>query len=287
MATVYIAPTSQGSANGTSEANAYAYSSLSSAETDAGNGGTILFTDGNYELSSTAIWNGIGSSGNDITYKSLNPRQAVIKSNTGGTLRQLNLGNTGNTSTINLQNFKFIDVNFYFYNQGPGEISGNLITCSTTITLPGNGFFRVYPTPSGSGTTDFKNNSAHIQYASGTYLTRSLGVLGAFSGNTIYVSGLNGKSANSVSRFTATDEFSDGSLTSNNIWATDDTANNVIHTDVSWAGSVSNNCFHQFGSNNTSGGTNNVFADPQFIDGATDDLRLRPSSPCINTGTAS
>ena len=40
MATVYIAPTAQGSGNGTNAANAYAYSSLSSAETDAGTGGS-------------------------------------------------------------------------------------------------------------------------------------------------------------------------------------------------------------------------------------------------------
>jgi hypothetical protein len=52
MATVYIAPTAQGSADGTSAANAYAYSSLDSAESDAQDGGTILFTDGTYTIAS-------------------------------------------------------------------------------------------------------------------------------------------------------------------------------------------------------------------------------------------
>jgi hypothetical protein len=37
----------------------------------------------------------------------------------------------------------------------------------------------------------------------------------------------------------------------------------------------------------TSGGTDNVYADPQYVDTSTGDLRLRPSSPCINAGTAS
>ena len=49
----------------------------------------------------------------------------------------------------------------------------------------------------------------------------------------------------------------------------------------------SHSCFFQMHSNDTSGGTNNIFADPQFVDSATGDLRLRPSSPCINAGTAS
>jgi hypothetical protein len=31
----------------------------------------------------------------------------------------------------------------------------------------------------------------------------------------------------------------------------------------------------------------NIASNPQFVDITTDDLRLRPSSPCINAGTAS
>ena len=39
MATVYIAPTAQGLEDGTSAANAYAYTSIATAETDAASGG--------------------------------------------------------------------------------------------------------------------------------------------------------------------------------------------------------------------------------------------------------
>lgn len=46
-----------------------------------------------------------------------------------------------------------------------------------------------------------------------------------------------------------------------------------------------NNCHYNNGE--TSGGTNNIFADPQFVNSANGDYRLRPSSPCINAGTAS
>ena len=284
MATVYIKP---GTGTGTGTlADPYFYSQLSSAETAAGPGGTILFTDGDYEISNTATWDGVGTSGNDITYKSLNPLGAVIKSDTSGTLRPLILGdNTSNTSTFNLQDFKLIDLSLTIKNGGSGTISGNQIGCSTGIALPAQGFI-AEGNGAVSGDSAMINNSIHIKYASGTYFTFKLGQLGSFMGNTFYISGLNGKSANSVSMYSATNDFADLPVDKsiNNIWATDDTANNVVSTSVNWSAFTKNNCFHQFGTNNTSGGTDNIFADPQFVDPANGDLRLRPSSPCINAG---
>ena len=52
---------------------------------------------------------------------------------------------------------------------------------------------------------------------------------------------------------------------------------------------VSNNCYHNNGINsgNAPDSAGAVFGDPQFVDSANADYRLRPTSPCINAGTAS
>ena len=117
MATVYIKP-GTGSGSGTLAAP-YFYSELATAATAAGSGGTILFTDGDYPITTTTLLDGVGSNGNNITYQSLNLKGAVIKSSSAGTLRQITVGSTGNTSNINVENFKFIDckickINFFY-----------------------------------------------------------------------------------------------------------------------------------------------------------------------------
>jgi len=48
----------------------------------------------------------------------------------------------------------------------------------------------------------------------------------------------------------------------------------------------SNNCY--FGIGESADAANGIIVDdPQFVDSANGDYRLRPSSPCINAGTAS
>jgi len=284
MASVYI-KAGTGSGSGT-RAAPYFYSELSTAETAAGSNGTILFTDqgGDYSLTGTNTWDGIGSSGNNITYKSEEPQKAVIKSSAGGTLRVLNVGAAGNTSLINVLNFKFIDILTTLANSGAGEMSGNELTCSTNIAFGGTGTFTEVANGS-TGGYKFKNNSLHIQYASGTYLMKYTKFLQEFSGNTFFVSNV-GTGTIYLEYNGAAQDVSNVPVYKNNIFATDN-ASTGLDTQATIADQGSNNCFFQFDDTyNASGGTDNVFADPQFVDSANGDLRLRPSSPCINAGVA-
>jgi len=279
MATVYIKP---GSGTGTGTlADPYFYSQLSSAETAAGSGGTILFTDGDYSLTGTTTWDGVGSSGNDITYQSLNVKGAVVKSSVSGTVRELKVGDTGNTSSINVKNFKITDCKLTIANLGSGIIEGNEITSSTAIGVQ----YILYVTNS-SGSSKFKNNLINIERSSGNYFERDTGNLAEYSGNTLYISGLS--SGIFYFSYAGNNSFAFCTISKNNICMTDDTVGTLIDTQANTAAQMNNSCFHQFDiSRNSSGGTDNVFADPQFVDPATGDLRLRPASPCIGAGTAS
>ena len=279
MATVYIKP-GTGSGSGTLAAP-YFYSELSTAETAAGSGGTILFTDGNYDLTGTTTWDGVGSSGNNITYQSLNVKGAVVKSSVSGTVREFKVGDTGNTSSINVKNFKFTDCKFTIANLGSGIIEGNEINSSTAISVQ----YILYVTNS-SGSSKFKNNLINIERSSGDYFERDTGNLAEYSGNTLYISGLT--SGLFYFSYAANNSFAFCTVSKNNICMTDDTVGTLIDTQANIAAQMNNSCFHQFDiSRNSSGGTDNVFADPLFIDLANGDFRLRPSSPCINAGTAS
>lgn len=286
MATIYISPTGLGGTTGADAANAYAYSSLSSAETDAGPGGKILFTDGSYVLSTTTTWDGIGSSGNDITYESLNPKGAVITSDVGGSVRQLKIGDTGNTSAISVTSFKFIDVKFTIANLGPGVISLNEITSSTAIDVS----YLIKSVQSTTGGTRFINNLINVERASGNYAEMFTSALAEWSGNTFHLSGASAWTGAFYFSYSSGLSFHNCAVSKNNILSTDDSSpgSHSVQTQQAYPATMNNSCFFQFDINqNASGGTGNVFTDPMYVDAANGDLRLRPNSPCINAGTAS
>jgi len=279
MATVYIAPTAQGSADGTSAANAYAYSSLSTAETDAGSGGTIYFTDGAYDFTTDVTWNADG-----VTYQSLNPLGAVLTRtglSSGGSAGELEIAGSGNSIASRVKNFKIVNMKVWFYQ--PSGLTGDntplLQGCdisSTTDLLTTTGVLRAQ-----NGTSGYPvrilDNSIHWKFGSSDPFWASRLNEATVERNSFYfdLGSISGTIASASSSFTSS---------KNNIFMSSDDAK--MGSD-SKAASSTNCCFYQFHSGNTSGGTDNVFADPQFVDAPNADLRLRPSSPCINAGTAS
>jgi hypothetical protein len=280
MATVYLQP-GTGTGSGTL-ADPYYYSELVTAETAAGAGGTILFTDGQYLLGSiNTIFDGLGN-GDEITYRSLNRHKAVLYSTATG--NKLNINYSSNTADINFHDFKIDNLSLVVYNGGGGVVSGNYLTASNLTIGTNTSLIRAV---SSSGTSRVINNTFHLAWSTGTYITKTLGYLAEFSGNTIYISNLSGATSVQVPQ-TSNNDIRSCPIVKNNIFASDDPTGTKLDTLNSWSGSMNNCCFHQFDdSNNASGGTDNVFADPQFVDPANVDLRLRPSSPCINAGTSS
>jgi len=272
MATVYIAPTAQGSADGTSAANAYPYSQLGSAESDAGTGGLIYFLDGTYSIS-TATWDAGGAS--DMTYKSLNDHGAYLTSTT-----YLKIG-SATTNTIKVEGFSSTNFTWMVDHSTNSTVTtlNNIKHIDTSSSTKGGlGAFYAY-----------KSTSAH-------QITNSSFVLDYSGSATIFGSAnFGGSTMQSCSLFIKCSGVSSNGITSSSVPATikntvfkSDTASSIAASAINTS-NCTNCCIFQMNStSHTSGGTNNVFQDPQFVDATTSgDLRLRPSSPCIGAGTAS
>lgn len=264
MATVYIKP---GTGTGTGTASdPYFYSQLSTAETAAGSGGTILFTDGTYTATTFSF------DENGVAYKSLNPLGAILEGNSGS-LRFLTLGHySTTTASMSVEGFVINNCRLRSY-QGTTSPSKNTIKNNKfTVTLSGASIIE----SQNANTTDLINNSFNIDFDSGSSLSASY-ANGTLNGNTFYID-------IDASVTSITSAFNGANLVrKNNIWVSTDSSK----IGVSLASNDSFSCFHNYGSSNTSGGTSNVFTDPQFVDAPTGDFRLRPSSPCIGAGTAS
>ena len=264
MATVYIAPTAQGLGDGTSAANAYAYSSLNTAESDAGDNGIIYFTDGTYTVSNET-WDPLVD---NITYKALNQHKAIITSTGGVTLR---FGSNSATKIVTFENFKV--TGGITYRAQSNAIMKGILHIDTVQHLPQYGSFNT-----GSGDFTITDSSFTFDRSAGSqYLFRDA------QGGTI----------NRCSIFTKCTALSANNLSS--IQNSPACTNTIISTDNSNAvssiaitpASFTNSCLYNLHSGDTSGGTDNIFVDPQFVDAPNGDLRLRPTSPCIGAGTAS
>lgn len=277
MAIVYIKPGS-GTGSGTLSAP-YFYDQLATAETAAGSGGTLYFTDGAYDFTGDVTWDE-----NGVTYESLNLQKAVLTRtglSAGGTPNFLNVGAAGNTTAPNVKNFKIVNLMIRF--QHPTGLStannptfqGNHVSTSTnlnmttstsailstTSTVPikayDNSFSWQYGSSSGrwvkklASGTDLQRNSFFLE------LTNLSGAITADGTNTF-------------------------TTNKNNIFATSDNAK--ASNNINVATNSVNCCIHNFAV--SSGGTDTIFEDPLYVYPENSDLRLRPSSPCINAGVA-
>lgn len=274
MATVYIAPTAQGLGDGTSAANAYGYSStnLNSAETDAGNGGTILFLDGTYNLSGTVTWDAGGFA--DMTYKSLNNHGAYLLGTNVTTAHvRLNFGSS-TTSTLRFEGFRTANLWHYGYNATTYTINSIKQVDTTSAGRNSLGLFYLAST---TNLHQITNSSFVVDYSANDRLFYS--ATAATVKNCSFLIKCSGVGTNGL---TSTNP---PSTIKNTIFISDNSS--AIAASVIDTSTCTNCCVYQMHTNDSSGGTDNIFVDPQFVDSASGDLRLRPTSPCIGAGTAS
>jgi len=268
MATVYIAPTAQGSADGTSATNAYAYSSLGSAETDAGSGGIIYFLDGDYNISSNIIWDEDG-----VTYKSLNHLGAKILG--GSTQRELQINSASNSVGSVVSGFYF--ENFYFEILAPAD---DTVVYANQPKLQNSKTVHTIDVSQ----SIIKSNVGITDLATIEFCEFCLRLSSTRPFN--YTSGMTMTNCSIFFDMTNTSGFTqrgDAIFTFEDcIFSTNDNSK----VSQNYSNSSTNCCFHNMGTTNDTGGTDNFYGDPLYVDSSSD-LRLRPSSPCISAGTAS
>lgn len=275
MATVYISPTGGAvTQDGLTPDTAYAFSSLSTAETQAGTNGTIIFLDGNYPFGGNKTFAGA----NNLTYESQNIYGAVLGDS--GTTRRLQIGTTS-VDGIAVNKFKFVDVN-QFYQYGAGVTNNTMDQCLHTASVSVNN----------SGTEWFYGNSGQLDVTNTSFSPKITG-----SGYR-FVSNGNRFTFNHCSFNITTSTISTGigwmnttptaNFLKNTIMACDDDTAINSGTAGDFAQFATNCCFYQMGTQNDSGGTDNLYdTNPLFVDSTNADYRLRPTSPCIGAGTAS
>lgn len=268
MAIVYVQPGS-GSGAGTA-GNPYYYSELATAETQAASTATpdrkILFVDGTYNITTNQIWDEP-----NVKYESENLHGAVFDG--GSAIRQLSHSAT-TINKIHFKNFRFLfytgtgtsifdqlrveNLTSFAIGNNPGFI-GSANTAGRNTTITNSAFYVNVNASTGTDNRFFKHNNATLTITGCTFYLDCASV-----------------PTGGIKAEANTATYTNVILSSNN--------SSAFGTGFTFVGSATNCCIHNI-DNNTSGGTNCIFDDPQFVDLTNQDLRLRPTSPCLNKGT--
>lgn len=275
MATVYIKP---GSGTGTGTlADPYFFDQLGTAETAAGSGGKILFTDGTYTQGSALS---LGAS--NVTYEALNAKQAILEF---GSSHRLDLGRSSDSfAGFSLKGLVFQNIASGVAGASELEIaSGQLLTCEDCSFLNvSSGSRSVF----GSGNTS--NTGAMNATFTGCIFTCDTSSTAPFFGYRVaatHALTLNNCTLNFLGTGTAVFlKSSQGTFTVKNSILLSGGSNKTLGAPSPFT--ESNNCYYNIGE--SADAANAIIVnDPLFVDSTAGDFRLRPSSPCINAGTAS
>lgn len=264
MATVYI-QSGTGTGSGT-KADPYYYSELGTAETAAGNDGIILFTEGTYTFASDQAWDSGGSS--NMTYKSEEDFKAKLQGS--GNIRELII--SGGTS-VKIEGFLCEDIAYDPSTAAIVTFNKLRQIDSGTYGHDNNGL--IYGNNNSATYTHIVSNcSFSLSFTGAARLF--LRLRATFTSCSFHLR-CSAVSAGGVSGYINNNTYKNCIFSSDN--------NSAINTSALDIADTTNCCIDDF--SHTSGGTDNIFVDPQFVDPTTGDLRLRPSSPCIGAATTS
>jgi hypothetical protein len=253
------------------------YNTITEAITNASDGGVIAVKDG------THIIAGKITMGKSLTFVGESNTNAILSTSGdtyGGAI------NTGGHYSLNLETIKVYhdsaSQNYGLINAGtsPVVVEGcTLEMGSNTTSATTRGWFAGSSSPVTSLTVSDSvilggSSSSFGFVVGGDYAQDGFNALD-FQRNTIVVTG------GSSTKFSSYSNGITSSTFKNNIFVGNGNNEVLGFTPLT----ASNNCYHNNGISSGSGGV--VFAAPLFVDTATGDYRLRPSSPCIGAGTAS